>query len=51
MAGLAHAGLADEQRIVLAAAAQHLDHALELVRAPISGSILPALASALRLSV
>ncbi len=31
--GLAHAGLADQQRIVLAPAAQHLDHALELVRA------------------
>ena len=31
--GLADAGLADEQRVVLAAAAQHLDHALELVLA------------------
>ncbi len=31
--GLAHAGLADQQRIVLAAAAQHLDDALELVLA------------------
>ena len=30
---LADAGLADQQRIVLAPAAQHLDHALELVRA------------------
>ncbi len=28
--GLAHAGLADQQRVVLAAAAQHLDHALDL---------------------
>ena len=31
--GLADAGLADEQRVVLAAAAQDLDHALELVLA------------------
>ena len=31
--GLADAGLADQQRIVLAPAAQHLDHALELERA------------------
>ncbi len=31
--GLAHPGLAHQQRIVLAAAAQHLDHALELVLA------------------
>ena len=31
--GLADAGLADQQRIVLAPAAQHLDHALELVLA------------------
>ena len=28
--GLADAGLADQQRVVLAAAAQHLDHALDL---------------------
>ena len=28
--GLADARLADQQRVVLAAAAQHLDHALEL---------------------
>ena len=31
--GLADAGLADQQRVVLAPAAQHLDHALELVLA------------------
>ena len=31
--GLAHAGLADEQRIVLAPAAQDLDHALDFVLA------------------
>ena len=31
--GLADAGLADQQRVVLAAAAQHLDHALDLVLA------------------
>ena len=31
--GLADAGLADQQRIVLAPAAEHLHHALELVRA------------------
>ena len=31
--GLAHAGLADQQRVVLAAAAQDLDHALDLVLA------------------
>ena len=32
--GLAHAGLADQQRIVLAPAAQRLHHALELALAP-----------------
>ena len=32
--GLADAGLADQQRVVLAPAAQHLDHALDLVLAP-----------------
>jgi hypothetical protein len=31
--GLAHAGLAHQQRVVLAAAAQDLDHALDLVLA------------------
>ena len=31
--GLAHAGLTDQQRVVLAAAAQDLDHALDLVLA------------------
>ena len=30
--GLAHAGLADQQRVVLAPAAEHLNHALELER-------------------
>ena len=35
--GLAHAGLADQQRVVLAAAAQHLDDTLDLVLASDQG--------------
>jgi len=47
IAGLADTGLADQQRIVLAAAAQRLHHALEFALAARSAdSILPACASA-----
>ena len=48
---LADAGLADQQRVVLASAAQRLDDALQFLSRPISGSILPASAIALRFSV
>jgi hypothetical protein len=39
--GLADAGIAHQKRVVLAAAAQHLDAALDLVSRPISGSTSP----------
>ena len=39
--GLADAGLADEHRVVLGAARQHLDHPADLLVAPDDGSILP----------
>ena len=39
--GLAHAGLADEHRVVLGAARQHLDHPADLLVAPDDGIDLP----------
>ena len=46
--GLAHAGFAEEHRVVLGAAAEDLDDALDLLRRPITGSSSPCLASSVR---
>ena len=48
--GLSNAGIADEQRVVLLPAAQHLDRALHFGSRPISGSILPSFAFLFRLT-
>jgi hypothetical protein len=50
MAGLADAGVADEERVVLLAAAEHLDGALDLQLAPDQRVDLPSLAFLLRLT-
>ena len=48
--GLADAGIADEERVVLLPAAEDLDGALTSASRPISGSILPSLAFLFRLT-
>jgi hypothetical protein len=48
---LADAGLADVQRVVLAAAAEHLQRAVDLGSRPINGSILPCAARSYRSTV
>ena len=49
--GLSYPGLANQKRIVLAPATQRLDYPLEFAFTPISGSILPEIASAFRFMV
>jgi hypothetical protein len=46
--GLADAGLADEDGVVLGAPAEHLDDAADLASRPMTGSSLPSRAASVR---